>query len=102
MTWKGFYSPKLKKTVSVDGLILDTYVGDYKVNNVTFSFKKEGDGLATVQNGKRMKVYFTSNSEYFIIEAPDTEFSFLKDVNNNVIGVQQKRGNNIIKASKVL
>ncbi|HEX8332089.1 MAG TPA: serine hydrolase domain-containing protein [Segetibacter sp.] len=99
--WKGFYVPTQKKVVHVDDTILNTYLGNYKLN-ATISFVKEGGGLINILNGRKMNVHFTSDTDYFIIEFPGSEFSFLKDANNKVIGVQQKLRNNVIKFTKVL
>ncbi|MEO7394030.1 MAG: hypothetical protein ABIU11_03760, partial [Chitinophagaceae bacterium] len=100
--WDGFYQPKIKKTVPVDGLILNTYVGNYKLNNVTVSFSMEGDKLIFIQDGQKKNINFISDKDFFMVETPNGEFSFLKDGNNKVEAVQLKRGSNISKLTKVL
>lgn len=100
--WKGFYNPKKKKTVSVDSSILNTYVGNYKVNDVLVSFSREADKLIFTQNGQQRDVYFTSDKDFFLVTIPNGELSFLKDENNKVEAVQLKQGSNINKLKKVL
>lgn len=100
--WNGFYQPKIKKAVSVDGDVLKTYVGNYKVNDVTVSFSMEGDKLIFSQNGQKRDVCFTNKTDFFLITIPNGEFSFLKDGSNKVEAVQLKSGNNITKLTKVL
>jgi CubicO group peptidase (beta-lactamase class C family) len=100
--WSGFYQPKIKKTISVDRSVLSTYVGNYKVNNVTILFSMEGNQLIFIQDGQKKKIHFTSDTDFFMIEVPNGEFSFLKDGNNKVKAVQLKRGTNITKLVKAL
>ncbi|POY37350.1 hypothetical protein C3K47_06185 [Solitalea longa] len=99
--WKGFYNPVHKKLATVDKAILDIYVGNYKVDNVIVSVEREGDQLIAVQNGMKMKLNFTSNTEFFIMEVPGFAFSFLKDSNNTVTGIQQQAGGNTFVLAKV-
>ncbi len=100
--WKDFYQPKIKTVVPVDGAVLKKYVGDYKVNNVTVSFLMEGDRMIFMQDGQKRNIHFTSEADFFIVEVPNGEFSFLKDANNNVEAVQLKRGTNTTKLTKIL
>jgi len=58
--------------------------------------------LVLMQNGFRLKLYFTTETDFFIIEAPGAAFSFTKDSQGKVDGVQQMRGTNVMKAAKVI
>lgn len=100
--WKGFYQPRIKKVVRLDDAVLNTYTGTYKVNNITVSFLNEDHSLVFVQDGKKANVHFTSDTDFFLVEIPGGEFSFTKDANKKVDGIQLKRGSNITKLTKVL
>jgi len=100
--WNGFYQPKIKKTFLVEGSVLNTYVGNYKLNNVTVSFSMEGDKLIFIQDGQKKYIHFINDTDFFILEIPNGEFSFIINGNKNVEAVQLKRGSNITKLTKVL
>jgi len=71
------------------------------VGNTTVSIKKESNGLAFYQGNNKVKLNFTTETDFFILERPGTEFMFTKDTQNKVDGINQKRGSNIIKISKI-
>jgi Domain of unknown function (DUF3471) len=100
--WKGFYQPQIKKVIKVNDNILETYVGTYRVENNKFSIERENDGLIFNISGSKRKMYFTSEADFFLMETPKTEYSFTKDNQNKVDGVQKKRDSDVQKASKVL
>lgn len=99
--WKGFYNPQIKKVIEVNNDILEIYVGKYKAGNTTVSIKKENNGLALYQGNNKVKLNFTTETDFFILERPGTEFMFSKDSQKKVDGINQKRGSNIIKISKI-
>jgi hypothetical protein len=67
--WKDYYLPEIKKVVDVDSSLLDKYAGKYILNGKTAIFKKNGDVLSVNVLGDLFwKVYFTSDSDFFIRE----------------------------------
>lgn len=100
--WKGFYNPQRKKVVEVADALLNTYLGDYKLGDVRVSIKKEGKDIYVIQDGRKMKLYFNSDTDFFILEVPRGEFSFLKDSENKITGIQQTQGSDSFKLRKVL
>jgi CubicO group peptidase (beta-lactamase class C family) len=69
--WKNFYQPATKKVVQVPVDTLDKYIGEYILNDIALSVKRNGDHLFVYQNGNRgLQMWFTSNSEFFLFEVP--------------------------------
>lgn len=100
--WKEFYTPKLKKVVKVSEDILKTYVGKYKLENDTFTISKENDALVTYFDvSTKWRIYFTSNTDYFLLEIPDAEHSFTNDNHNKIVGITIKQNDWKGKAVKI-
>jgi CubicO group peptidase (beta-lactamase class C family) len=67
--WKDYYLPEVKKVVDIDTSFLDKYAGKYDLDGTTVTFKKSDNGLILNAVGDLFwKVYFTSDSEFFIRE----------------------------------
>jgi CubicO group peptidase (beta-lactamase class C family) len=67
--WKDYYLPEVKKVVDIDTSFLDKYAGKYDLDGTTVTFKKSDNGLMLNAVGDLFwKVYFTSDSEFFIRE----------------------------------
>ncbi len=99
--WKGFYKPQIKKVVKVNNEILKTYVGEYKAGNNTVLIKKENSGLFGYQGANKMQLYFTTDTDFFLMDVPKAENKFTKDGQNKVDGIEVKMGSNIVKAQKI-
>lgn len=99
--WKGYYTPETKKTVEVNNEILNSYTGKYQAGNTTISIKDAGDGLSVFDGDIKMNLYFISDTDFFLFEAPGSEFSFTKDGDGKVDGINQKRGNAVFKIKKL-
>ncbi|HEY5464025.1 MAG TPA: serine hydrolase [Hanamia sp.] len=85
--WKGFYAPKIKKVITVDNEILKSYVGKYKLHDDTIIVTLENKNLMIRFNQReKYKAYFTSNSDFFLIAAFNTEQKFTRDSQNKVDG----------------
>ncbi|MEO8853623.1 MAG: serine hydrolase domain-containing protein [Ginsengibacter sp.] len=85
--WKGFYVPKIKKVVTVSNEILKSYVGKYKLNTDTLIVTLENKNLMIRFNQKeKYKAWFTSNSDFFMIAAFNSEQKFTRDSQNKVDG----------------
>jgi CubicO group peptidase (beta-lactamase class C family) len=67
--WKDYYLPEIKKVVSLDTIALDKYVGKYAAFGNNIELKKEGQNLmASIQDYNSWKLYFTSDSDFFVRE----------------------------------
>ena len=85
--WKGFYAPKIKKVVTVRNDILKSYVGKYKLNNDTLIVTLENKNLMIRFNQKeKYKALFTSDSDFFMVAAFNSEQKFTRDSDNKVNG----------------
>jgi len=67
--WKDYYLPEIKKVVDVETSLLDKYAGKYILDGTTVTFNKSDNGLSiNVLGDLFWKVYFTSDSDFFIRE----------------------------------
>ncbi|WP_051359789.1 serine hydrolase [Adhaeribacter aquaticus] len=88
--WKDFYPSTTKKVVSLPKNILNKYVGKYR-------FQDEDTGPAiSMENGNlyllapgsptKWRMYFTSETEFFMLEAKWANQQFFMDANGKVAG----------------
>lgn len=67
--WKDFYFPETKKVVKVADTKLEKYTGKYNLGGDTGTIKKSADGLVLNVIGADWKIFFTSDSDFFIRES---------------------------------
>jgi CubicO group peptidase (beta-lactamase class C family) len=84
--WKDYYLPEVKKVVSIDTIALDKYVGKYVAFGNNIELKKEGPNLMASLQGNSWKLYFTSDSDFFVREVRGS-MRFRIDKNNKVKGL---------------
>ena len=86
-SWKDFYTPKIKNVVTVNNEILKSYVGNYKLHSGILNITLEKEGLMIRLDSKtKYKIYFTSDTDFFLLEMAGSEVKFTKDKNNKVNG----------------
>jgi hypothetical protein len=84
--WKDYYLPEKVKVVEVEKSVLDKYTGKYDMDGTTVTFKMSGKGLTiSVSGDLYWRVYFTSDSEFFIREGRGL-YRFQTDKENQVTG----------------
>jgi CubicO group peptidase (beta-lactamase class C family) len=98
--WKGFYQPQIKKVIKLNDELLDNYIGKYKAGKNEFSIEKNGSEIFINTNGTKRQLYFTSETDFFTKEAANAEYSFTKDAQNKIDGIELK--GNSQKANKIL
>ena len=87
--WKDFYTPEIKKIVTVNNEILKSYVGNYKLHRDTLNVTLEKEGLMLRLNSKtKYKIYFTSDTDFFMLEMAGAEQRFIKDKSDKIIGFE--------------
>jgi CubicO group peptidase (beta-lactamase class C family) len=85
--WKDFYTPKIKNVVTVNNEILKSYVGNYKLHSGILNVTLEKEGLMIRLDSKtKYKTYFTSDTDFFLLEMHGSEVKFVKDENNQITG----------------
>lgn len=101
--WKDFYTPITKNVVAVDNEILKSYVGNYKLYRNTFNVALEKDGFLTLRlNSKtKYKLYFTSDTDFFMLEMAGSEVKFTKDKDGKITGFSINDGGNKMQAMRV-
>ena len=87
--WKDFYTPKIKKVVTVNNEILKSYAGNYKLHRDTLNVTLEKEGLVIRLNSKtKYKIYFTSDTDFCMLEMAGSEQRFTKVKNKKVNGFE--------------
>ena len=99
--WNGFYKPQQKKTIALKDDLMAVYVGKYKLNQDTIDIAREKDGLYIVDGDNHMKMEFTSDTEFFLLEAQGLELNFTRDNGGKITGFDLKRQKNVQKAVKI-
>jgi CubicO group peptidase (beta-lactamase class C family) len=100
--WKDFYTPKIKKVVTVNNETLKSYTGNYKLYRNTFNITMGKEGLVMwMDNKTKHKIYFTSDTDFFMLEMAGSEIRFTKDKNNKVIGFDIDYNGNKMQAVKI-
>lgn len=82
--WKKFLEPD-KTVIKVKDDILNAYVGKYLFEKDPMSIIKEGDKLFIKVNKIKMQMWFTSETEFFVLEQRANS-RFLKDALGKVNG----------------
>lgn len=83
--WKGFEKPEQITTVIVNDTLMSKYTGDYIINGIFVELKKEKDGLYYWMDGRSAKTYFTSVTNFRLVELPYVH-SFIFDSTGMVTG----------------
>jgi CubicO group peptidase (beta-lactamase class C family) len=102
--WKDFSrEPVAKKFVTVPDKVMESYLGVYSAMPNTFAnLMKRDDGYYQFADGMYAKMYFTSETEYFVKEI-DNEKHFIKDSSGKVIGYYRSiNGKPLPKHVKIL
>jgi CubicO group peptidase (beta-lactamase class C family) len=82
--WKDYLEPD-KIVIEVSDDILNSYVGEYLFENDPMSIIREGDKLFVLANKTKMQMWFTSETEFFVLEQKAYS-RFLKDAQGKVNG----------------
>jgi hypothetical protein len=84
--WKNFYTPVIKKEISLPVSLLQTYVGKYKWRTDTLPVILKNDGLyIDVGDGGEWKIHFTDNTHWFVLENK-ADLNFIIDASKTVTG----------------
>jgi len=82
--WKDFLEPD-KIVVKVNSDILSSYTGEYLFENEPLSIVKEGDRVFVLVNKIKMQMWFTSDTDCFVLEQR-AYTTFTKDAKGKVNG----------------
>ena len=79
---------KQHKQVTLDGKILDSYVGRYEINtNLDLTIRREGDHLSIQENDEPKQQLLPEGETDFFSTASDGTITFGKDVQGRVTGM---------------
>ncbi|HEY0750636.1 MAG TPA: serine hydrolase domain-containing protein [Chitinophagaceae bacterium] len=100
--WNEFYKPVKKKVVKVDDSIIDSYAGDYLLENDTVTISRKGtESFVTINRNTTFKIYFNADNEFFSPGLNQLEFKIDKDETGKVKEFYFKEGDAIIRARKL-
>jgi CubicO group peptidase (beta-lactamase class C family) len=84
--WKDYYLPEIKKIITVDESVTSKYLGKYDLNGMKISITKGDSCLLLNATGDLLwKIYFTSDSDFFLREVRGS-LKFQTDNKNIVTG----------------
>lgn len=84
--WKNYYSPVIKNEITLADSQLEMYTGKYKFGNDTLTIIKKTDGIyLEVGDDTKWKMYFTTNSNFFVVEQK-IDFNFESDTTKKITG----------------
>ena len=101
---KPIKTPILKKTRQVSSEILDRYVGEYELGQDFFvTILREGQHLVWLQTGDPKKYgLYPETKENFFFKVSNSQVSFVKDQNEDVIHFLLNAGDTELKADRIL
>lgn len=105
--WKNFYTPVIKKEVTVPDSFLNSYCGKYKfrddLDQAVTVFRKNGKLWFHDSNSpKSWLMHFVNNTDFFVHEVTFNTHSFTKNANGKVDGFIIRANDGIFKVKKVL
>jgi hypothetical protein len=81
---------------------LKAYVGNYKLHRDTLNVTLEKEGLVIRLDSKtKYKIFFTSDTNFFMLEMAGSEQRFTKDKSNKIIGFDIDDNGYKIQAMKI-
>lgn len=84
--WKDYYKPEIRNVVTISDEILNKYIGKYNLQGTNVIIKKGDNGLLlSAVPDLFWKVYFTSDTDFFIKEFRGS-LRFQADKDNKVTG----------------
>lgn len=102
--WKGFYTPKFKKVVTVPKDILQQYAGNYQLGKDTLNVKFIGNDLVLQQNGQPsngFKMIFSDNNSFSVSEEPSAAFKVLRNAEGKVDALELKQNGGTMRLPKM-
>lgn len=82
--WKDFYSPAIKKTISLPDTVMQKYIGEYIWYGKPVSIVKEQNEL-WLNAPVKSKLYFTTDHDFYINEK-EMDYKFTADSNGLING----------------
>ncbi|MBD1392653.1 hypothetical protein IDJ76_06060 [Mucilaginibacter sp. ZB1P21] len=102
--WKDFYKPEIRKLIVLSDSLANNYAGDFKsdspVLNIKIRRKNGGLQLTTKGESRFEKMYFTSDSDFFLSSSPNNKCRFFKVSDNDGYTLQVKQGEQILFQQK--
>ena len=94
--------PAEKQVVTVDPVILDSYVGEFQVGpNLMITITKEGNKLfAQVIGQSKIELHAESTAKFFVKEAP-IQIEFVTDASGKANGLTLYQGGQQIQAKRI-
>ena len=98
--WEGFSGQVTKNIVPVHADTLESYVGTYMLDKIRLTvLSKDGKLFLAQDDSPPVRMYFTSPSEFFIVEVNATS-EFQRNAERQVDGILIKQGGREFKAMR--
>ena len=90
--------PRERVAVAVAASVLDKYVGQYQVQlpPITFTITNENGKLMAQRDAQRKTEMFAESETDFFIKTADVQFTFVKDANGRVTGLDVHQGDSTL------
>jgi CubicO group peptidase (beta-lactamase class C family) len=96
--WKDFYRPEVRKLVVLPDSLADRYVGQYHSDSpdLTITVRKKNGELELAVHGNFERLYFVSNTAFFLKSDVHTFAEFLSSDQGRTYDLQVKQGDKLL------
>lgn len=84
--------PGERKAITLDGKVLDRYVGSYQVGPLAFTLTNEGGHLMMAVKGQGKFEAFASSETEFFLKVVDATLTFTPDADGKGMGIRFQQG----------
>lgn len=97
-----YSTPTVRKPVTVDTEILDSYVGDYQIApGVTLTVRRDGDRLVVQATGQPADIAIPESTTRFFSRRVDGQLTFMQDAQGNTTHLVIQQNGQQIPAQRV-
>lgn len=102
--WKGFYTPSIRKTVTVPTDQMKLFTGNYQLPNDTIKVALVNNDLYFRQSrfpAVNYKARFTASNEFEFAEIPDAKFKFINETGKKASKIAFRQGGKDFEAIRI-
>ena len=102
--WKGFYTPNIKKLVTLSADSLPQFTGDYLLGKDTLTIISCKEGLCIQQNRdttNQFKLYFSDHMIFSAKEVPNADFRAIRDAEGKIEALELTQNGRIRRLPRI-
>ncbi|MCH5719058.1 DUF3471 domain-containing protein [Niabella hibiscisoli] len=102
--WKGFYTPSIRKTVTLPADELASYTGNYKLDDDTITVSLKNNSLYMRQSrfpAVNYKAIFVTNKDFEFVEIPEARFAFVTEPGKKASKITFRQGGKNFEAIRI-